>query len=313
MGNSRAEEARERRNKAVLVIVPNDPESHVVVRLAEDTMATVTLPDNGHGTTLDDYKGVLERIRKVRDCTEVWTFELPGPQTAEGLIVRAGYTLRIIDHHAYGFNQATGMPIMDRTRDLDGNLRPSALAQFITLGGYTDKEIQRLVGHNPKTVHGIGIYDASVGWGLRAAGYSPVEIMEVLDLRARIMRKTTKDFDGVMERARKAWRNRERNGWYFLMIAGGNVASGIVQAAVEDATMNGHEEDALPIVLSSQDELVTTVRHVSTKTIVHLNERIRGKTFVFGTCNCWGVDNRHPGHPFVSREEVLAALETAPR
>ncbi len=97
-----------------------------------------------------------------------------------------------------------------------------------------------------------------------------------------------------------------------MIIATGNWAPSVIDAALWDAIEHGHRHDESPIVLTAKDGLVTTVRHVSAAVIDHLNVTIRdGWTFVFGADNCWGVDNRKDKR-HVPLEEVLAALETAP-
>lgn len=169
------------------------------------------------------------------------------------------------------------------------------------------------MGFDPKTIRGIGIYDASVGWGLRAAGYTAAEILDVLAFRARILRGTTRNFDTDIATAKKVWEDRVKSGGYWLMEAGFNVAPAIVHVAVEDAAVRGNTHDADPMIITAPDGMVHTVRHIGQAVIDHLMRSVDGHTFVFGTRNCWGVDNSHGDAPHVKIEQVIHALDSAPR
>lgn len=297
MGNARSL-ARERRGNVVLVIVKNDPEACVTVRLAKLAgIATIQLEASRMGISLDDQPEAFDAILAARK-REVWLFELPGPQMEAAL--RASYKVTVIDHHAY---HNLGL---DRTCDDEGNLRPSALEQFLELAGIDDQEL-RMWDFNPRTIRGIGYFDAKLARGLRENDYDKREIGDVMALREEILRDTTPNFDEVNRKAALAWGRRERrNDRYWFVTAGGGVANAMLRYAIED------ELDEDVIVTAAHDGQVFTVRHVSPEVIAHLTANIDGHTFVFGSNNCFGIDNRHGDARQVKLKHVLAALETAP-
>lgn len=296
MGNPNAE-ARQRRGNAVLVIVKNDPESAVAARMAKHAgIMTIVLVAKHMGISLDEQPEAFEQILRAGK-KEVWTFELPGPKMEADIARR--FTLRTIDHHEY-----TKLGL-DRTCDEDGNLRPSALEQFLDLAGVDDDEL-RAWGYNPRTIRGIGYFDAKLARGLRERDYTQAEFNAVLELREQILRQTTPRYDETDRKAAAAWQRREQRKGYWFVQAGGGVANAMLRHAIAD------ELDEEVLLVSAPDELVITVRHVSQEVIAHLNAHVNGHTFVFGTRNCWGVDNRHGDAPRVSLAQVRAALETAP-
>lgn len=297
--------ARERRQHVVVVTVKNDPESELIVRLAQMLNMSLIVSGQDMSATLDAEHDIVNRLNRLH-CREVWVVEMPG-RRMEQAIMDAGYVLRVIDHHVY-----TQMRI-NRMRDPDtGVLMPSSLEQFMILAGIDMHELQRM-GMDPYAVWGTGLYDSGAGRALRRAGFTKEQARATIALRTRIMREPDPaKFDREMAEARRLWASREWREWYSLIIAGGNVAPAVVQAALEDALNRGHQQDEQPIVLSAKDSAVTTVRHVEPAVIAHLDGEIVGAhTFVFGSDNCWGVDNRKGKRP-VYLEEVLAALETAP-
>ncbi len=286
-----------RTDGVVLFTVKNDPESEVVLRIAEHLNMAVCVSDQRHGASLDNEPNVLERLERS-GCHEVWTLEIPGT-VMEQAIIEAGYLLRIIDHHEY---PKLGL---SRMHGRDENPLPSALHQFMELAKVDDVML-RVMGFDPALVHGIGIMDSRLIQGLREEGYTKAMILATLNFRDHILEGTRKDNAWIKNEGRKAWQGRLEGDGYIVVNASGGVASEVLLEAYFDG-----DRDTEAFVFIDPRSMVHSVRHISPDVVTHLqNTFSQSNTFVFGTAPrlCFGVDNSKRG-PNVSGEALLAAFK----
>lgn len=289
--------AARRIDGVVLFTVKNDPESEVVLRIAEHLNMAVCVSDQRHGASLDNEPYVLERLERS-GCHEVWTLEIPGT-SMEQAIIEAGYLLRIIDHHEYpklGLN---------RMYDRDENPLPSALHQFMELAKVDDVML-RVMGFDPALVHGIGIMDSRLIQGLREEGYTKSMILATMNFRDHILEATRKDNTWIKNEARKAWQGRLEGDGYIVVNASGGVASEVLIEAYFDG-----ERDTEVFVFVDPRGIVHSVRHVRPDVVTHLQSAFsKSHTFVFGTAPrlCFGIDSSKKG-PNVSGEALLMAFK----
>jgi hypothetical protein len=296
--NEAREAIEQNRANTVLVCVDNDPESHMILRLAEQAGISIVRSDQPLGATLDREPDVVGRVVKFNKG-QTWIVEMPGPAT-ENALRAAGQKVRIIDHHTY--------KDLDRATDpATGKRNPSSLEQFLDAAQISDDEL-RSWGHDPKTVRGLGIFDDRFAQGLRDAHYSPDELKRVLDLRLRFSIELNPSLAEINEAAEKDWEKRQEWNGYTLVVSDypKDVRGAISTFTIYDNT------DIKPLIVSAMKGTAIYVQHVDPKIVDHLRSVIHGNTFTFGAGRCWGVNNAGQSQR-VSLGEVLNALETAPK
>lgn len=290
------EEIQKLRRSVLLVTPMNDAESIMIGNIARALSIKTIVSRQDHGASLDLEPNIVERIGDIALGT-VWIVEIPGPAT-ERAITATGREVCVIDHHRYGKD-------LDRSHGADGSLLPSALAQFLTLTKVTDRELAAW-GWGPKTVRGLGIFDASYARGLREAGYMPNDIKQVIALRNLLLSGFIgEDFDAQRAAAREAWKSLE-------VAASMNVwrAQSRCPIRAEFGILSIEEDfDYEPNIVVEYEGRQIFVQNVDPRLVEYLLLHVKGKTFSYGDNRNFGVDNTK-GHPhWTSTGEVIAAIE----
>lgn len=287
-------EAREIRTRTVLVCPDNDPESHMILVLAEKMGMAIVRSAQRHGAKLDIEPQIDERVLATQK-TNAWIVEIPGPEVEKRLRA-AGLEVQIIDHHVY--------ESLDRLMDeKTGHRHKSSLEQFLAAAKITDKELHEW-GFDPKTVRGLGIFDDRFVQGLRDEKYTQAEIAAVIDLGTAFSKQGNPHFAEIAEAAEKDWENREeRNG--FIIIRS-NFSRDVRGAIGHRAIREGL--DTVPLVVSSCGGKMMFVHQIDAELVKRLQAEIPAPSFVFGAGRCWGYDNSKGDKPIIMLEQVLKVL-----
>ena len=130
--------------------------------------------------------------------------------------------------------------------------RPSpktTLAEFISLADI-DREDCRLIGASQKIQRGVGILHHEQVNGLRVAGYTRHEIMDVFALYRTVKRSTSMVFSQMESEARLAWARR-RNVHGFILVT--SRSSEAIRELILQLMLEAHCEH-YPLLLASNDQ-----------------------------------------------------------
>lgn len=283
------------REKVVLVCVDNDAESRMICQLAAGLGMALVRSAQPHGARLEKEPDLWARLAATEKYA-VWTVEIPGPET-EASLAAAGFSVTVIDHHA-----EKGL---DRSHDADGNRRPSSLEQFLALADVRDGEIAAL-GHDPRTVRGLGIFDDRYVQGLRDAGYAPAEINAVLDLRNALRAEIEPNFAQEREAAEEAWKRRRTHGRYLVALSDRpqTVRAETAMLSIRDGV------DTQPLVIAEHRERALYVQNVEPVLVAAIQEKLGpGRhSYTFGAGRCLGIKNRKGAEP-LTLAQLLAILD----
>lgn len=278
----------------LLYTVDNDPEARLILLIALRASITTIRSAQPHGATFDKEFGVLELIRATNKH-EVWTVELPGLKT-EMLLREHGFVVTPIDHHTYGE--------LDRAHDpTTGERKKSSLEQFLNMTEVTDGDL-RSWGFDPRTVLGIGVMDDRFARGLRNEGFTPKEMLRVLNYRRKLHIQVDPNYMASLRAAKKVWKGRRSVNGYFVCESNHDVR---IAYALGILTIE-QREDEHPVIISDRHGRQCYANNLQPDEIQHLTFFFRNyHTFTYGSGRCWGVDN--DGHPDkVTPEDVLRVL-----
>ncbi len=272
------------RKTSVLICPRNDEESLMILKIAAALGVAVVESAQPHGAKLGREADLLARIQDAHaDAETLVIVELPGEEVEQEL-ESMGYTIVIIDHHAY--------------EGLDRMKPQSSLEQFLAVYEVDDGLLAAL-GFEVDMVEAVGAIDRGFLWELDALGWN-----EAKKAKARkFYRSLTMELGGERrlreeEYAREVWQTREeRNG--FLIIR-----SPYDDVSVRDAVSFIIAEQIgkpTPLILT-QGERRIYVQEVDDTSALY--EKFGG--FTFGGGRCWGILKEGGGLPSV--EEVLEVL-----
>lgn len=264
-------------SNVVLVCPDNDAESRMILLIAYDAGMCVIRSGQGHGATLERERGSICDLIRATEKKEAWIVEMPGVEIEQSLRWR-GIKVVIIDHHSYGN--------LDRSHDKNGNPLPSSLEQLLKLMRIDDRYLKRRA-FDPTLVYGVGIMDARFVNGLREAGFTHDEIVDVLNFRRECARAGFPDFDKAEEAARKAWDASRMENGYIVVESDSEIP---IRGAVAENTID-EDLDKHPIIISDRNGNQIFVQNVDPSLVAKLMQAIKGHTFSFGEGRCWGVDN----------------------
>ena len=292
-------EVQEKRKKVLLLCVDNDPESRMILQLAEKAGIHFIRSTQPLGARLDQESEIARRIG-ITDFPEVWTVEMPGPEL-ERELQKLGKNISPIDHHSYG----KGEDLLDRTKDKSGVRRTSSLEQFIERAGITDDEM-RSWGFDPKTTRGLGIFDDRYVQGLRDEGYSQEEINRVVDSNVTLRIQLDPAFKAKMPVAEKVWSESADQSGFLVLRSFYNQS---IRAELSLISIK-KGQDTKPLIIVDENGDKIYVQNIDPGIVARLQQKIHGgkKTFTFGAGRCWGVENTGSDNS-VTVEEIFIAIE----
>lgn len=278
----------------VLVCPDNDAESRMILLIAYRLGMCVIRSGQAHGATLERERGGIVELVQATGKREAWIVEMPG-LSVEKALHQHGIRVILIDHHSYSD--------LDRTRDNYGRLLLSSLQQFLDRTQVNDDDLVRW-GMNPRTVRGIGIFDAKFVQGLREADYTQEDIREVMNFRREHAVAGNPNFEAAERAAREAWNARRVvNG--FIVVESKDLTVKI-RGAVSEITIL-ENCDTKPFILVDRGGEEVFVQNVDPRIVNKLMDNIKGQTFSFGSDRCWGVNNLKGGTHF-GVEDIFFAL-----
>jgi hypothetical protein len=182
------------RAATVLLTPINDPESLLIAKIAAGLRLPTVRSLQPHGARLEHEDNLVSRLRAAGPlATHVAIVEIPGPE-AEARLGALGWQVAIIDHHTY--------------ENLDRRSGQSSLQQFLNIFSVTDDEL-RLLGLDPRIVHGVGVVDQGFLWALPGAGFSAAEAVRVRAAYLRLKEEVDPHFSQVHAAAARAWQTHQ--------------------------------------------------------------------------------------------------------
>jgi len=262
----------------LLYTVDNDPEARLILLIALRANITTIRSTQPHGASFDQEHGVLELARATKKH-EIWTIELPGLKT-EMLLREHGFIVTPIDHHTYGE--------LDRVHDpITCERKKSSLEQFLAMAQITNDDL-RSWGFDPRTVLGVGVMDDRFAHGLRSEGFTPKEVLRVLNFRKKLHIQIDPNYMASLRAAKKVWQDRQAVNGYFVCESNFDVR---IAYALGILTIE-QGEDEHPVIISDRNGRQCYANNLRQEEIQHLTTYFREfHTFTYGSGRCWGIDN----------------------